>query len=80
MEILLATPIFTRWIFDVEILALYLVHHGDRRLEEVAEGIYEVSLREWRNVGGSKVGPEDYLVAPVELAGIFWTYMRGELT
>lgn len=73
---LFGTPFRTHWIFDVEILARYLVHHRDRSVDEVAAGIYEVPLREWRDVGGSKVGPTDYLVAPAELARIYWTYMR----
>lgn len=76
LEALFGTPFRTRWIFDVEILARYAHHHGHPSGGRMEDGIYELPLTEWRDVGGSKVGPMDYVVAPAELARIWWTYMR----
>lgn len=76
LEALFGTPFRTRWIFDVEILARYVTHHRDIPAERIEAGIYELPLTEWRDVAGSKVGPIDYLVAPAELARIWWTYLR----
>jgi glycosyltransferase involved in cell wall biosynthesis len=64
-------PFGSRWIFDVEILARYLTLSG---VTAGARGIYEVPLREWRDVGASKVRPRDYLKAGRELAAIWRRY------
>src|SRR5579871_5447466 len=63
---LLERPFLSRWIFDVEILAMYIgLHGGD--LEASASRIYEFPLYCWRDVGGSKVRPKDFLRAAIDL-------------
>lgn len=53
LEHALATPFPDRWSFDVELLGrlLYPLRQGHRPFR-----IVEVPLREWRDVGGSKLG------------------------
>jgi dolichyl-phosphate beta-glucosyltransferase len=62
-------PFISRWIFDVELLARLarrLAAEGRR----VEQAVYEYPLEEWKDVGGSKVKPTDYLLAVRELFGI----------
>jgi glycosyltransferase involved in cell wall biosynthesis len=57
---LFAEPFETRWLFDVEILARFLRQR--RRAAQTAHGaIVEYPLREWRDVGGSKLRVLDFL-------------------
>lgn len=59
----------SRWIFDVEILARFIQgRRGD--MASVQNSIYEFPLFAWRDVGGSKVRPKDFLRAFVDLIGI----------
>lgn len=62
-----ATPFCSRWCFDVEILARLLQSYGnDRVLSEVVE----VPLREWAEVGQSKLRPMDLPRMAVDLLRI----------
>jgi glycosyltransferase involved in cell wall biosynthesis len=45
-------PFQSRWIFDVEILARYVAACG---VAEVESHVYELPLRRWRDVPGSKL-------------------------
>jgi glycosyltransferase involved in cell wall biosynthesis len=71
---LFSRPFGARWIFDVEILARLLRRAGRR---DLCESIYEVPLEKWEDVDGSRLRPRDFLVATVDLASIYWRYMRG---
>jgi len=60
------------WIFDVEILArLKYLNKLD------VNTIYEVPLNKWRDVGGSKVRPFDFVKAPLELMAIYAKYKKN---
>lgn len=50
----LGMPFHSRWIFDVELIARFQTASPHVRLDDL---IHEFPLREWRDVGGSKVGP-----------------------
>jgi len=70
---LFAGPFHSRWIFDVEILARFIQgRRGD--VQSVRQSIYEFPLMEWRDVGGSKVRPKDFLRAFIDLLGIGQRY------
>jgi putative flippase GtrA len=61
-------PFGSRWIFDVEILARYLTGRGDHH------GLYELPLRQWTDVGESRVKARDFLRAGGEMAAIYQDY------
>ena len=70
-----AKPFTVTWIFDVEILARYILLTKEEAppLEEIA---CEYPLRQWLDVPGSKVKAKDFLVAIHEMAKI-WNSLRG---
>jgi len=70
-----AAPFLSRWVFDVEIIArfkaLTVAHDGD-----ISAAIYELPLREWRDVGASRLKLSDSVRAFVDLARIWRRYRR----
>ncbi|HTS28939.1 MAG TPA: glycosyltransferase [Bryobacteraceae bacterium] len=66
-------PFLSRWVFDVEILARYLSDVGP---DVAISKIYEMPLRSWVDVGGSKVKPTDFLVAFRDVLRIRGAYPR----
>jgi dolichyl-phosphate beta-glucosyltransferase len=58
----------SRWIFDVELIARYLVQTGK------SEGLYELPVLRWRDVGESKVRSRDFVRAISEMAEIYRAY------
>ena len=76
LRALLAEPFLTSWVFDVEILARFVRSlRGETRLT-AAERIYELPLRRWTDVPGSKVKPWDFVRSGVELLRIWNAYVR----
>lgn len=76
LRALLAEPFLTSWVFDVEILARYVRSlRGDSGLP-AAERIYELPLRRWTDVPGSKVRAWDFVRSAVELLRIWNAYVR----
>ena len=68
---LFSSPFLSRWIFDVEILARFMrlkQMEGSTRPEEF---LYELPLPAWRDVGGSKLGAKDVIIALFDLARIY---------
>ena len=47
-----ASPFRSRWVFDIEILARYLTLSANGR---TGAGIYELPLKRWTDVAGSKI-------------------------
>lgn len=74
---LFAEPFLTRWVFDVEILARWILCQPDaadrRGLEQ---RVYEVPLERWTDVKGSRLKPADFLKAPAELLLIWHRYFH----
>ena len=76
LNMILASPFQSRWIFDVEIIARFLAFHNkDAAFAE--EAIYESPLPKWDDVAGSKVRPTDFFVAFYELMKIRGMYRRA---
>jgi glycosyltransferase involved in cell wall biosynthesis len=64
LDEIFAAPFVSRWIFDVEILERYLNSYGS------GAGLYELPLRQWVDVGESKVRPKDFARAAIDLMRI----------
>ncbi len=69
---LFEAPFGSRWIFDVELVARYC------RERSGMTGIYEQPLDLWRDVGGSKVRPVDFIRAIGEMVIIYRTYSKSD--
>ena len=65
---LFSQPFGSRWIFDVELFARYLSRYGG------PDGLYELPLRRWTDVGGSKLRWRDFVRSGAEMAEIYRTY------
>jgi len=72
----LARPFLSRWIFDVEMLAR-LAQFTLGATPDLAERIYEVPLRQWHDVAGSKVRASDALREIRELGSIGVRYREA---
>ena len=70
-------PFQTNWIFDVELLARFLISFPDDERNCAEQAIYEYPLMEWRDVAGSKVKPRHFAKAGVELWRIYRAYLMG---
>ena len=70
-------PFFSRWVFDVEILARY--QRGCSSVEEAARRIYEFPLMRWADIGGSKLKGKDFVAAAGDLVRIFLTFRPDRL-
>jgi len=71
-----SSPFLSRWIFDVEIIARYVRLWGR---DAAAKAIYEYPVRQWKDVGGSKIKSRDFLRALRDLRKIRRAYkMRSK--
>jgi glycosyltransferase involved in cell wall biosynthesis len=66
-------PFATRWVFDVEIIARFRAM-GPGGQDYVARSLYELPLRQWADVRGSKLGATDMARAALDLASIWRKY------
>jgi len=77
---LFAEPFVSSWVFDVEVLArLIRIQRRDGGLAP-ARVVYELPLRQWVDVAGSKVRPRDFMRAIAELWRIRARYLRDRPT
>ena len=68
-------PFLSRWIFDVEIIARYIVRWGR---DAVAGSVYELPVMRWHDVTGSNVKSHDFLRALADLWKIKRAYRKKE--
>jgi glycosyltransferase involved in cell wall biosynthesis len=68
-----AKPFLSRWIFDVEIIARFVQLRGR---DAASRAIYEIPLRVWHDVQGSKLRSTDFLRALRDLWKIRRAYKR----
>jgi glycosyltransferase involved in cell wall biosynthesis len=65
----LSEPFHSRWAFDVELLGrLFRFEDADRAIE--GRPVIEVPLRQWHDVGGSKLGLSSMAKAGMDLVSI----------
>lgn len=69
-------PFETRWVFDVELLARMIVARGGDPAATAAV-LYELSLFDWRDVGGSKVRWVDGIRAFGDVVRIWRRYFAS---
>jgi len=74
---LFAEPFETEWSFDGESLARLIAWRRARGGPPVETAIYEFPLRQWRDVGGSKVSPRAFPSAAFDLLRIRHRYLAG---
>jgi dolichyl-phosphate beta-glucosyltransferase len=70
-------PFLSRWIFDVEIIARFIRQRGR---DDAARAIYELPIKAWHDVKGSKVKSTDFLRALRDLWKIHRAYNRDRGT
>jgi glycosyltransferase involved in cell wall biosynthesis len=70
-------PFQCRWLFDVEILARLIRNQRLSGGPEVSQLVYELPLKQWHDVAGSKVKPADFPRALGELLRIRRRYLVG---
>src|ERR1043166_9602317 len=73
MRDVFANPFLSRWIFDVEIIARFVRLRGR---DAAARAIYELPLRVWKDVKGSKLRSTDFVRALRDLWRIRSAYKR----
>jgi dolichyl-phosphate beta-glucosyltransferase len=66
-------PFLSKWIFDVEIIARFIQLRP--RKAEMSDVIYELPLRHWKDISGSKLKLRDFLKAVYELWNIRKAYL-----
>jgi dolichyl-phosphate beta-glucosyltransferase len=76
---LFARPFRSRWVFDAEWLARF-VNCGDRPRGSTSLLLWELPLRQWREMPGSKLRCRDFARAALDLAAIFLRYRCGALS
>ena len=72
---ILAEPFSSRWVFDVELLARYIVLNKDEP-GRLYMTIYEFPLKKWEDVAGSKVKSTDFIRAFGDVLKIYNKYLR----
>jgi dolichyl-phosphate beta-glucosyltransferase len=74
---LFGEPFLSRWIFDVEIIARLIRQRGR---DAAAKSIYELPIKVWRDVQGSKVRSTDFIRALKDLWRIRRAYAKSRPT
>lgn len=74
MRAIFGEPFLSRWIFDVEIIARFVRQRGR---DAAARAIYELPIKAWHDVKGSKVKSTDFIRALRDLWKIHRAYNRG---
>lgn len=73
MREIFSRPFLSRWIFDVEIIARFVRLRGR---DAAARALYELPIRTWHDVKGSKVRSTDFIHALTDLWKIHRAYKK----
>lgn len=71
VQALFEAPFVTKWLFDVELFFRCTAQYGK---EEASHRMLEMNLREWQEIGGSKLGFGFMLKVPFQLLRIRRVY------
>ncbi len=72
---LLREPFLSKWVFDVEILARSIAARRGTDRPSVRDTIYELPLREWNDVDGSKLRLRDFIIGSGDFLRIYRKYL-----
>jgi glycosyltransferase involved in cell wall biosynthesis len=72
-----AAPFETRWAFDVEILARWLINARAAGETSAERGIVEIPVSRWIDIAGSKLRAKDFIGAPLDIWRINRRYRRA---
>ncbi len=72
---LLREPFLSKWIFDVEIIARSIAARRGTDRPSVRDIVYELPLREWNDVDGSKIRLRDFVIVTGDFLRIYRKYM-----
>jgi dolichyl-phosphate beta-glucosyltransferase len=72
MQSIFKEAFLSRWIFDVEIIARYILL--EKSPQAAGKRIYELPLDTWTDVKGSKLKPTDFIRAAYDLFRIYRKY------
>lgn len=73
-------PFLSRWVFDVEILAREQQRRWESpELPRIEEVLFEMPLRAWRDVAGSKLKLRDFFWAMRDVWKIYRRYLRKSI-
>lgn len=67
-ELIFREPFVSRWLFDIELISRLQVHYSVDSLRKI---IYEHPLKEWREMGNSKIRFRDLMIIPYQLLIIY---------
>jgi dolichyl-phosphate beta-glucosyltransferase len=76
IERLFDEPFSVGWIFDVEIIARLIQARRGTQHARPEEVIYELPLRQWHDIAGSKVRASAFFRAIFEIGRIYRRYLR----
>ncbi len=71
LKTIFSQPFTVNWIFDVEILARFIVLSKSIGKWTLEDSAVEYPLENWHDIAGSKLRIRDFLMAPLELFRIF---------
>ncbi len=66
-----AQPFSVNWIFDVEILARFIILSKSKGKWSIEDSAVEYPLKNWHDVAGSKLKKRDFIIASFELFKIY---------
>lgn len=72
LRIVFGSPFWVKWIFDVEIIARFILTRKFMDLPPIEESCVEYPLEEWADVSGSKLRSIDFVIASLELLKILF--------
>lgn len=71
---ILGRPFLSKWIFDVEIVARYILQRRGTENAPAPKIIYEFPLDEWYDISGSKLRAIDFFIVASDLCRIQFHY------
>ncbi|MFT5442186.1 MAG: dolichyl-phosphate beta-glucosyltransferase [Myxococcota bacterium] len=77
MRQLFEAPMKSGWVFDVEVIARLIRQRKDAGRSSAEHVIYELPLLQWHDVAGSKIRPNDYAKAFVDVIKVYLNVIRG---